>query len=48
MAAIFALIVVEKNWKHGLVAAKVAGVALRVLGAAVIARPGLLAAISLP
>ena len=48
MAAIFALIVVEKNWKHGLVAAKVAGVALMVLGAAVIARPGLLAAISLP
>jgi hypothetical protein len=48
MAAIFALIVVEKNWKYGLVAAKVAGVALMVLGAAVIARPGLLAAISLP
>jgi|KBSMisStaDraftv2_1062788.scaffolds.fasta_scaffold10190_2 predicted metal-binding membrane protein len=48
MAGIFALIVVEKNWKHGLLAAKVAGVALVVLGAAVIARPGLLAAISLP
>jgi predicted metal-binding membrane protein len=48
MAGIFALIVVEKNWKHGLLAAKVSGVALVVLGAAVIARPGLLAAISLP
>ena len=48
MAGIFALIVVEKNWKHGLLAAKVAGLSLIVLGAAVIARPGLLAAISLP
>ena len=47
MAGIFALIVIEKNWKHGLVVAKVAGVALIVLGAAVIAHPALLAAISL-
>lgn len=47
MAGIFALIVVEKNWTHGLLAAKVAGLSLIVLGAAVIARPGLLAAISL-
>jgi predicted metal-binding membrane protein len=48
MAGIFALIVIEKHWKHGLVVAKVAGVSLIVLGAAVIADPGLLAAISLP
>jgi predicted metal-binding membrane protein len=48
MAGIFALIVVEKHWKHGLAVAKIAGAALIVLGAAVIAQPGLLAAISLP
>ena len=48
MAGIFALIVVEKHWKHGLVVAKAAGSALIVLGAAVIADPALLAAISLP
>ena len=48
MAGIFALIVIEKNWKHGLIVAKAAGVALIVLGAAVIAHPALLAAISLP
>ena len=47
MAGIFALIVIEKNWKHGLVVAKIACVALIVLGAAVIAHPALLAAISL-
>ena len=48
MAGIFALIVIEKNWKHGLIVAKAAGVSLIVLGAAVIAHPALLAAISLP
>jgi len=48
MAGIFALIVIEKNWKHGLIVAKAAGVALIVLGVAVIAHPALLAAISLP
>jgi predicted metal-binding membrane protein len=47
MAGIFALIVIEKNWQHGLVVAKIAGIALIVLGAAVIAHPALLAAISL-
>jgi predicted metal-binding membrane protein len=47
MAGIFALIVIEKSWKHGLVVAKIAGVALMVLGAAVIAYPSLLPSISL-
>ena len=46
MAGIFALIFVEKHWKHGIVLAKVAGIALIVLGAAVIAWPALLALIS--
>jgi predicted metal-binding membrane protein len=47
MAAIFALFFVEKSWKHGLVVARIAGAALIVLGAAVIACPALLAVISL-
>ena len=47
MAVIFALFFVEKSWKHGLVVTKIAGVALMALGAAVIAHPALLAAISL-
>lgn len=47
MAGIFALVVIEKNWRHGLVVAKSAGVALMVLGAAVIAYPPLLPSISL-
>ncbi len=47
MAGIFALIFIEKHWKHGLVVAKIAGVALMVLGAAVIAYPSLLPSISL-
>ena len=47
MAAVFALFFVEKSWKHGLVVARIAGAALIVLGAAVIARPALLASISL-
>src|SRR5689334_20424043 len=48
MAGIFALVFVEKTWKHGLIMAKAAGVALILLGVAVIADPALLAAISLP
>ena len=47
MAGIFALIFFEKNWRHGLVVAKIAGVALMLLGAAVIAYPALLPSISL-
>jgi hypothetical protein len=46
MAGIFALFFIEKSWKHGLIVARLAGVALMVLGAAVIAWPELLAAIS--
>jgi len=47
MAGIFALFFIEKSWKHGLIVARIAGVALMVLGAAVIVRPELLVAISL-
>ena len=47
MAGIFAVFFVEKSWKHGLIVAKIAGLALMVLGAAVIAHPALLASISL-
>ena len=47
MAGIFALIFIEKHWRHGLVVAKIAGVALMVLGAAIIAYPSLLPSISL-
>ena len=36
----------EKHWKHGLVLAKVAGVALVALGVAVIAWPAILPRIS--
>ena len=46
MAGIFALFFVEKHWKHGIVLAKVAGIALATLGASVIAWPALLALIS--
>ena len=46
MAAIFALFLVEKSWRHGLVMAKIAGALLVALGALVIAYPGALAAIS--
>ena len=46
MAAIFVLFFVEKQWKHGIVLAKIAGAALVALGAAVVARPALLALIS--
>jgi predicted metal-binding membrane protein len=47
MAGIFALFFVEKSWRHGLVLAKIAGLLLMVLGATVVARPALLASISL-
>ena len=46
MAAIFALFLIEKSWRHGLAMAKVAGAALVALGAVVIAYPGVLAVIS--
>ena len=46
MAGIFVLFFVEKHWKHGIVLAKTAGIALIMLGAAIIARPALLALIS--
>jgi predicted metal-binding membrane protein len=45
-ASIFVLFFVEKHWKHGIVLAKIAGGALMALGAAVIARPAVLALIS--
>ena len=47
MVSIFAIFAVEKSWRHGLVVAKIAGALLIVLGGAVIARPALLASISL-
>ena len=47
MVAIFAIFVVEKSWRHGLVVARVAGGFLIALGAAVVAYPSLLATISL-
>ena len=47
MAVIFLLFVVEKSWKRGLVTARIAGVVLMALGAAVVARPALLALIAL-
>jgi len=46
MAAIFALIFAERSWKHGLALAKTAGVGLMILGALIIARPGLLPIVS--
>jgi predicted metal-binding membrane protein len=47
MVGIFAIFFLEKNWKRGLVVARLVGVALILLGAGVIARPNLLAVISL-
>jgi len=47
MVGIFALFLLEKSWKRGLVAARVAGAALMILAIAVVARPALLATISL-
>jgi len=46
MTALFLMFFVEKNWRHGLVLAKVAGIAVMTLGAAIIARPALLSVIS--
>jgi predicted metal-binding membrane protein len=46
MAGIFALFFIEKSWRHGVVLAKIAGVALMVLGIAVLDAPALLAWIS--
>ena len=46
MVGIFVLFFVEKHWTHGIVLAKTAGIALMTLGAAVIARPAVLALIS--
>jgi predicted metal-binding membrane protein len=47
MAGIFVLFFVERSWKHGLAVTQTAGVGLMILGAAVIARPAVLAWISL-
>jgi len=47
MVGIFAVFLVEKSWRHGLVVSKLGGVLLIALGAAVIARPTLLASIAL-
>jgi len=47
MAAIFAVFLLEKSWRHGLIVAKVAGIALIVLGVAAMVAPALLATISL-
>jgi predicted metal-binding membrane protein len=47
MAAIFAVFVAEKSWRHGLIVAKIAGILLVALGAAVVAHPALLATLSL-
>ena len=44
MAAIFSLFLIEKSWKHGLVAAKIAGALLIALGAAVVVWPARAAA----
>ena len=46
MVGIFAIFMVEKTWRHGLVVAKIAGIVLIALGLAVMARPELLATIS--
>ena len=46
MAGIFLLFFAEKHWKHGLVLAKFAGIALIALGAAIVAWPAVLAMIS--
>ena len=46
MAAIFLVFFVEKNWKHGLAIAKVAGIALIALGTAILAHPALLPLVS--
>ena len=47
MAGIFAIFLLEKSWRHGLIVAKLAGIALIVLGVAAMVAPALLATISL-
>jgi predicted metal-binding membrane protein len=46
MAALFVMFFIEKHWRHGLALATFAGIALVVLGGAVVARPALLSVIS--
>lgn len=46
MAGLFVLIYVEKTWRHGLVLARIAGLALIALGVAIAAHPGLLELVS--
>jgi predicted metal-binding membrane protein len=46
MAGIFALFVIEKSWRRGLLLAKIAGLVLMVLGLMVLDGPALLAWIS--
>jgi len=46
MVALFFLFFAEKNWKHGIALAQIAGATLIALGIAVIARPDLLAIVS--
>ena len=46
MAGIFVLVLVEKQWRHGLALARSAGVALMSVGVAVMVWPELLARIS--
>jgi predicted metal-binding membrane protein len=46
MAALFALFVVEKSWRHGLLVAKIAGALTIALGVSVAAHPDLLRAIA--
>ena len=42
MAALFVIVLVERNWKHGLMLSRVVGAALIVLGVVVIAKPAIL------
>lgn len=46
MVALFLIVLIERNWKHGLGVARAAGVALIVLGVAVILRPAVLFLVS--
>jgi predicted metal-binding membrane protein len=46
MVVLFVLFFIEKNWKHGIALAQIAGAAFIMLGVAVIAYPDLLAMIS--
>jgi predicted metal-binding membrane protein len=46
MAGLFVLIYIEKTWRHGLVLARIAGLALIALGVAIAAHPALLELVS--